>query len=90
MNAYELTCPGAQRVVEAVEARESKRPFHLRNKKTVADQIQKCAPDHVIVVRIALADHADSEGDGLSSAIGAAQSFLMIFSAANLASDSDA
>jgi hypothetical protein len=44
----------------------------------------------VIVVRIALADHADSEGDGLSSAIGAAQSFLMIFSAANLASDSDA
>jgi hypothetical protein len=44
----------------------------------------------VIVVRIALADHADLEGDGLSSAIGAAQSFLMIFSAANLASDSDA
>jgi hypothetical protein len=43
LNAYELTCPGAQRVVEAVEARESKRLFHLRNKKTVADQIQKCA-----------------------------------------------
>src|SRR5260370_42240636 len=38
-----FTSPGAQRVVEAVEARESKRLFHLRNKKTVADQIQKCA-----------------------------------------------
>src|ERR1700694_1698491 len=38
-----FTSPDAQRVVEAVEARESKRLFHLRNKKTVADQIRKCA-----------------------------------------------
>jgi hypothetical protein len=33
----------AQRVVEAVKARESKRLFHSKNKKTVADQIQKFA-----------------------------------------------
>jgi hypothetical protein len=33
----------AQRVVEAVKARESKRLFHFRNKKTVADQTQICA-----------------------------------------------
>jgi hypothetical protein len=37
-----FTSPGAQRLVETVEARESKRLFHLGNKKTVADQIQKC------------------------------------------------
>jgi hypothetical protein len=38
-----FTSPGGQRVVEAVKARESKRLFHFRNKKTVADQIQKFA-----------------------------------------------
>jgi hypothetical protein len=30
------------RIVEGVEAHEQKRLFQLRNKKTVADQIQKC------------------------------------------------
>jgi hypothetical protein len=48
----------AQRVVEAVKARESKRPFHSGNKKTVADQIQKfaqvVASDHVTVARKAM------------------------------------
>jgi hypothetical protein len=48
----------AQRVVEAVKARESKRLFHSRNKKTVADQIQKfaqvVASDHVTVARKAM------------------------------------
>ena len=48
-----------------MEAREPKRLFHLGNKKTVADQIQKCAPEYLKVVRIALAaDHGDAEGDG--------------------------
>jgi hypothetical protein len=48
----------AQRVVEAVKARESKRLFHFRNKKTVADQIQKfaqvVASDHVTVAHRAM------------------------------------
>ena len=74
----------AQRVVEAVKARESKRLFHFRNKKTVADQIQKfaqvVASDHVTVARKAMVWE--------SSVIAADQSFLMACSAANLASDS--
>ena len=53
-----FTSPVAQRVVEAVKARESKRLFHSRNKKTVADQIQKfaqvVASDHVTVARKAM------------------------------------
>jgi hypothetical protein len=56
----------AQRVVEAVKARESKRPFHSRNKKTVADQIQKfaqvVASDHVTVAREAMVSESSVIG----------------------------
>jgi hypothetical protein len=52
----------AQRVVEAVKTSESKRLFQFRNKKTVADQIQKLAQvvasDHVTVARKAMASES--------------------------------
>jgi hypothetical protein len=49
----------AQRVVEAVKARESKRLFHFRNKKTVADQIQKIRAGGRLQSR-----HGGAQGDG--------------------------
>jgi hypothetical protein len=56
----------AQRVVEAVKARESKRLFHFRNKKNVADQRQKfaqvVASDHVTVARKAMVSESSVIG----------------------------
>jgi hypothetical protein len=61
-----FTSPGGQRVVEAVKARESKRLFHFRNKKTVADQIQKfaqvVASDHVTVAHRAMVSESSVIG----------------------------
>ena len=68
-----------------MKARKSKRRFHFKNKKTVADQIQKfaqvVASDHVTVARKATVSESSVIGD---------QSLLMSFSAANWASNSEA
>jgi hypothetical protein len=59
----------AQRVVEAVKARESKRLFHFRNKKTVADQIQKFA-------QVVATDHGDAQGNAFDRRAWAIKVFL--------------
>jgi hypothetical protein len=49
-----------------VKARKSKRRFHFKNKKTVADQIQKfaqvVASDHVTVTRWAMVSESAAIG----------------------------